>query len=254
VSRFYVGLHQPSDAKHFARAFVSVNRLIGPVGRKTDLGCADWIMDSGAFTEISTHGRYRSSVDDYAAAIRTWAGRGLTAAVAQDYMCEPFILARTGMTVAEHQRLTIERYDHLRQLVGDVPIIPVLQGYAPADYVEHLYAYGARLEEGMWVGVGSICKRNGNPGAIYAVLRAIKRERPDLRLHGFGLKATALGSAVICAMLHSADSMAWSYAARREGRNQNDRREALTFETKLIDTARRQPDLFIDRKEGLFGC
>jgi len=58
------------------------------------------------------------------------------------------------------------------------------------------------------------------------VLYSIKKERPDLLLHGFGLKATAFGSSLITRLLHSADSMAWSYAARREGRNQNDWREA----------------------------
>jgi hypothetical protein len=74
----------------------------------------DWIMDSGAFTEISKHGRYRHSVAEYAAEMRHWRGCGnLLAAVAQDYMCEPFIVAKTGLSVAEHQRLTIERYDAL---------------------------------------------------------------------------------------------------------------------------------------------
>src|SRR6188472_1632953 len=99
--KFYVGLHQPSDAKHFDRAFISVNRLHE---RKKPLGAGEWIMDSGAFTELSMHGKYRSSVAEYADAARRWAqDLSLTAVVSQDYMCEPFILEKTGLTVDQHQ-------------------------------------------------------------------------------------------------------------------------------------------------------
>ncbi len=226
--KFYVGLHQPSDAKRFDHAFVSVNRIRG---RKKPLGAGAWIMDSGAFTEIATHGCYRSSVEEYAAEINRWAGDPtLVAAVAQDYMCEPFIIAKTGLSVEEHQRLTIERYDALVKLVDPrVYVLPVLQGYTVADYLRHLEMYGDRLKLGAYVGVGSICKRNTDIGQIEEILTAIKRIRPDLLLHGFGLKTTALSSWVVQDCLHSADSMAWSFAARRQGRNANDWREARDF-------------------------
>lgn len=230
--RFFVGLHQPSDARHFAAAFVSVNRLRA---RKGPFKVGDWIMDSGAFTEISTHGEWRSGVEEYAAEIRRWSKVGnLLAAVSQDYMCEPFILAKTGMTVEQHQQLTIQRYRDLLKADTGVYIMPVLQGFAPADYVAHIRMYGALLPYGAWVGVGSVCKRNGDFRAIEAVLLAIHEERPDLRLHGFGLKTTALRSGLVRELLWSADSMAWSFAARKDGRNQNDWREAKKFE-RVID-------------------
>lgn len=228
--RFFVGLHQPSDTRHFERAFVSVNRLRD---RRSPMQIGEWIMDSGAFTEISTHGHYRHSVAEYAAEIRRWATNGsgtLLAAVAQDWMCEPWIVQRTGLTVAEHQRLTIERYDALlAEDTAGVYVLPVLQGFDPDDYVRHLRAYGDRLAPGAWVGVGSVCKRNGDPRSVAAVLHAIKAERPDLLLHGFGLKATALGHSLVRHLLHSADSMAWSFAARRSGRSPNDWREAASW-------------------------
>lgn len=225
---FYVGLHQPSDAKHFERAFISVNRLRR---RTKPIGARAWIMDSGAFTEISQHGEYRHSVAEYAEQILRWADDPtLVAAVAQDYMCEPFIIQKTGLSVEEHQRLTIERYDELTAIVaGRVYIMPVLQGYAVQDYVRHLEMYGDRLAHGAYVGVGSVCKRNTEVGSVEAILSAIKAARPDLRLHGFGLKTTALNSPVVRVLLHSADSMAWSFAARRQGRNANDWREAMRF-------------------------
>jgi hypothetical protein len=223
--RFFCGLHQPSDAKHFQAAFVSVNRLRN---RKGPFQVGDWIMDSGAFTEISTHGTYRHSVEEYAAEIRRWSTNGnLLAAVAQDWMCEPWIIERTGLSVAEHQWLTVKRYDALRsEDTAGVYVMPVLQGYAPEEYVTHIRQYGERLAFGAWVGVGSICKRNSSPRAVEAVLLAIKGERPDLQLHGFGLKSTALQSALVFDLLHTADSMAWSYSARKQGRNGNDWREA----------------------------
>lgn len=250
---FYVGLHHPADARHFENAFVSVNAL---KSRKGHFCPRRWIMDSGAFSEIANHGRFRTSVSAYAQRIHRWSYCGImVAAVAQDWMCEPHIFTGcpkrcrrlgqkpcgpmctwgTELSVMEHQRLTIERYDELLPLCRNVTLIPVLQGYQLHEYLEHLEAYGDRITEGMWVGVGSVCKRNTNVAEIERILSAIKEKRPDLRLHGFGLKITALGSPLVRSLLHSSDSMAWSRAARAEGRNANDWREAKAYEQKVCN-------------------
>lgn len=239
MNEFYVGLHHPADARHFDRACISINPLRG---RKKPVACRDVLVDSGAFTELSTHGAYRHSVGEYASELRRLHTAGaveITAAVAQDYMCEAFMLERTGLTIADHQRLTIERYDDLAADVADLPfpIMPVLQGYDPDDYARHTEAYGDRLRAGMWVGVGSVCKRNVNPLSIVDVLHAIHRLRPDLRLHGFGVKRTALLHPGVRSMLDTADSMAWSFAARKQGRNANDWREAMRFSELVQSTA-----------------
>lgn len=225
--KFYVGLHQPGDSRHFERAFISINRVRG---RKKPVPVRDWILDSGAFREIEQFGRYRHGPEEYAAEVNRLAAinPGLTAAVSQDWMCEDHMLAKTGLTLADHQRLTIERYDSLLPLV-DVPLMPVLQGYSLASYLDHLDQYGDRLLPAMHVGVGSVCKRNGDVRQIEAILVAIKRARPDLHLHGFGLKTTALSSGVVRSCLFSADSMAWSFAARKQGRDANSWREAMRF-------------------------
>lgn len=231
--RFFTGLHQPSDAQHFDAAFVSVVRLRN---RKGPFDVGDWIMDSGAFSEVSTHGGYRHDVEEYAGQIRRWKSNGnLLAAVAQDFMCEPWIVAKTGLSVERHQQLTVERYDALLAEATGVYILPVLQGYQPDDYVRHIRLYGERLERNQWVGVGSICKRNGDPRAIQAVLMAIRNERPDLKLHGFGLKTTALADPLIKSMLYTADSMAWSFAARINKRNGNDWREAKRWSAGITE-------------------
>jgi hypothetical protein len=230
--RFFVGVHHPNKAGHVPYAMVSANALRN---RRSAFPANVWIMDSGAFTTVNKHGGYPEGVEEYAEIIRRFAKCGhLMAAVAQDYMCEPFVLERTGLTVADHQRLTIERYDALIQCdTAGVPIMPVLQGYDPADYADHVRQYGHRLTPGMWVGVGSVCKRNRNPGSVVAVLEAIHAVRPDLRLHGFGVKITALRNQRVRELFHSSDSMAWSFAARINGRDGNDIGEAIRYAAKV---------------------
>lgn len=232
--RFFIGLHRPWHGEHFDAAFISVNTLRA---RKSAFPVGDWIMDSGAFSTILKYGGYPDLPAVYAEEIRRWKGNGnLLAAVTQDFMCEKHMLARTGLTVEDHQRLTIERYDTLLAEETGVYIMPVLQGYVSKEYVAHLRAYGERIKPGMWVGVGSICKRNGDQCAIWRVLSSIKDERPDIRLHGFGLKTRSLSSPIISSYLHSADSMAWSFAARREGRNPNNWHEAKAFIERIAST------------------
>jgi hypothetical protein len=194
--KFYVGLHQPGDAQHFERCCISIHRL---ATRKKPVECADVIVDSGAFTKLAKHGAYPEPVEVYAGQLHRLWTQGVVqiiVAAAQDYMCEPFMLAKTGLTVAEHQRLTVERYDALLDALTALfcgpppfPIMPVLQGFTIPEYLSHIEQYGDRLKFGMWVGVGSVCKRQGDPTAIEDLLLAIKEVRPDLRLHGFWRQA-----------------------------------------------------------------
>ena len=174
-------------------------------------------MDSGAFTEVARHGGYRRPVEWYFQEVVRWAKCGnLLAAVSQDWMCEGFVLKRTGLSIKEHQRLTVERYDalaHLALCAASPPIMPVLQGFSVSDYLVHVDQYGSRLAPGSWVGVGSVC-RNGAPEQVKDILRAVKNKRSDLHLHGFGLKQTALESSDVRDLLYSCDSMAWSYPRR----------------------------------------
>jgi hypothetical protein len=151
--RFFTGLHQPSDAPHFDAAFISVTRLTGRKGRRAPDAVRR--LDHGlrrVHHDQATR-RLPEGVEPYADAIRRWATNGsgrLLAAVSQDFMCEPEMLKRTGLSIPEHQRLTIERYDALMACKPPVYILPVLQGYAPADYVRHLSstATGWRMVRG----------------------------------------------------------------------------------------------------------
>lgn len=210
--QFYIGM-TPSDAPHFDHAFISANTLSHR--RKPVEAKGKWIMDSGAFTLIAKHGCFPDPPAAYAALVRRQRTPGLQACVAQDYMCAAVALEKTGLTVSDHQRMTVERYEELLQeLAGDIPLIPVLQGRTPDEFCAHLDVYGKKLIEGAWVGVGSIVKLNSNPSYVLNILSAILKERPDLRLHGLGVKTTTLAVPFAHSMLHTADSMAWNFRMR----------------------------------------
>ena len=232
--RFYVGTWKPQHCHLFSHAFISVNTLRG---RRSAFKANKWIMDSGAFTEISKYGQYRNSVSTYAEQCLRWkslARDELELVVAQDYMCEAHMLKKTGMTIREHILKTVDRYVGLKEAIGgEVGIMPVIQGFSPEEYVYCVEQYGELLEQGAWVGVGSVCKRNSNQLQVYRLLYAIKKKRPDLRLHGFGLKKTCLAYAEIVSLLESSDSMAWSFAARLAGRDRNSPQEALRYEESI---------------------
>lgn len=233
--RFYLGSHLPWDAHHLDRAFISYNRLRN---RVSDIkGPDDWVMDSGAYTQIDRDGEFVDTPEEYAEGVKRWSECGnLVAAVSQDFMCEPEQREQTGGTIQEHQKWTIERYDRIRKALNGsgVYLMPVLQGWHPEDYFRHIEMYGDRLDEGQWVGVGSVCQRNSHPADIIWILDRIK-EKSSFRLHGFGVKATALQKSRVVSALYSADSMAWSFWARRTNRDANDWRNALKWKELVLN-------------------
>jgi hypothetical protein len=81
---FFIGLDHPSTAWPFLRAMISINTIRD---RKGLFRVNDWMMDSGGFTELSTHGRWRTTPTEYADQINRWKTTGnLVAAVTQDLM------------------------------------------------------------------------------------------------------------------------------------------------------------------------
>ena len=210
---FYLGVHEPVWlARVRFPLFVSHCRLRRyarlPVAR------CRWALDSGAFSELAKHGKWTVAPEAYVAAVQRYRrviGR-LAWAAPQDWLCEPSMVAKTGLSVAEHQRRTVANFVRLRQLAPDLPIIPVIQGWQLADYLRcvDLYATaGVDLTAQPLVGVGSVCRRQGM-AEIATIVTALFRL--GLRLHGFGVKAEGLrryGN-----YLTSADSMAWSLCGR----------------------------------------
>jgi hypothetical protein len=175
------------------------------------------------------------------------------------------MLARTGLSVAEHQARTVANYLELRTTAPELPFIPVLQGWTLGDYlacVDRYHAAGVDLAAAPLVGLGSICRRQATSQltTIATTLAGF-----GLRLHGFGVKTDGLRQAA--GAFVSADSLAWSATARRQQlrlpgctshRNcANCPRYALAWRTRVCAAAGRPaplqlvlPGLLPSRREG----
>lgn len=155
-----------------------------------------------------------------------------------DYPCEPALVGDQA-GVRRHVRKTVESYaegvrwiedlteegypwlGHCREVSFCVPrYVPVIQGWAPEDYLGCVDLYEGRGVFDEWpdlVGIGSMCSRSRNTGegGVLPILEALDRRLPPhVRWHLFGLKGDVLpivaqrfGSRVA-----STDSMAWSSA------------------------------------------
>lgn len=163
-------------------------------------------------------GEWRTSAKDYVSTARLYNSEigSMQGAAIQDWMCEPVMIKKTGLTIREHQLRTVASYRQLRSLAPDVPWFPVLQGWELDDYKRHIDDYG-KGDDGIdlgtlpRVGLGSVCRRQHSDEIAEIV---VTLERLGLKLHGFGVKLKGLEK--ISNHLVSADSMAWSFDARRK--------------------------------------
>jgi hypothetical protein len=173
-----------------------------------------WALDSGGFSELSMYGKWQTTEAQYIHAVYKYQNSiGLLDwAAPQDWMCEPWMVRETGLSVREHQHRTVENYCRLRSLAPTLPFIPVLQGWTLWDYLVCIQLYedaGVKLTG--TVGLGSVCRRQSST-EIAKIVSTLHDY--GLRLHGFGVKTQGLG--IYGPMLESADSMAWSFAGRRD--------------------------------------
>jgi hypothetical protein len=208
---FYLGTHEPAWLKRLeVPLFISRVRLARRKSFPQALG--RWALDSGGFTQLHKHGRWNLSVADYVSEVRRYANEigNLDWVAPQDWMCEPTAREMTGLSVARHQELTVENFLELRDALGML-VIPVLQGWDFDDYgrcVDLYHKHDVCLEEEPVIGLGSVCRRDSDR-QITQIIEALY----PLNLHAFGVK----GKAYVANehLLTSADSMAWSYQARR---------------------------------------
>lgn len=213
----YLGTHIPSWLSETdTPLFISDVRLRN---RKTfPTAAGRWALDSGAFSQLLTVGKWpRDAAQRYVERIHRYCATiGAPDWIApQDLMCEPFMIERTGLSVRDHQKQTVNNFCELRALDKSLPFIPVLQGYTLADYLWCIAFYahaGVQLEQEKTVGLGSVCRRQGTK-EITTIVTRLARLFPD-KLHGFGVKITGLRE--YGDLLQSADSMAWSFDARRK--------------------------------------
>jgi hypothetical protein len=200
--------------------FVSRRRLAHRKELPRALG--RWALDSGGFTELSTYGRWKTSPEQYAEEVRRFSleiGVPDFAAI-QDWMCEDVMLQKTGLKVKDHQRLTTASYLRLLQLAPEVPWLPVIQGRAIPEYLDHVDRYraeGIDLTALPRVGVGSVCRRQGTTWAKWLMTRLWMNGLANTHL--FGVKKGGLIDECWYpwwgGRIASSDSLAWSAEARR---------------------------------------
>jgi hypothetical protein len=214
--KFYLGTHRPNWLFHEdfrdVPLFVSHNRMRERKG--VGEAVTEWALDSGGFTQLSSHpeGWPPGCEEPYIEAVRRYMQTGTLAfASQQDWMCEPWLMH--GRTVRQHQEKTVANYARLKDLAPDLPWLPVLQGWKLPDYHDCLDMFtdaGFDLPSEMRVGVGSVCRRQAT-SEIEEIVESLAEK--GLSIHGFGVKTQGLGK--YADKLASADSMAWSFRARR---------------------------------------
>lgn len=226
---FYLGTHEPTWLrKSHVPLFISAIRLEDRCKRKLPKAVVPWALDSGGFSVVTTHGRHLWTPEEYAAKVRRWRDEiGLLDwAAVQDWMCEEIALNRSGLTIEEHQRRTVQSWVDLRRIAPDLPWLPVIQGFTRDEYFRCVELYreaGTDLRDCGIVGIGSVCRREDTKEA-----EQIVKELSDygIRLHGFGFKVD--GVKRVCDSLVSSDSLAWSFGARQKA---NQQRKAMKNRT-----------------------
>jgi hypothetical protein len=149
VQCFYLGAHQPAWlATADVPLFVSHRRLVGRRNLSELRARCSWALDSGGFSELSMYGEWRTDAFEYVQWVKGYDLEigNLDWAAPQDWMCEPWIVAKTGLSVREHQERTVENFVLLEQLWAKwdakftfhsgatSPFMPVQQGWEPSDY------------------------------------------------------------------------------------------------------------------------
>lgn len=217
---FYLGTHEPywvtrTDVPLFL-SVVRLRHLDRKKRRRWPRARGRIAIDSGGFSQLSAHGSWDAISDEqYISEIHRANDEigNIDWAAIKDHMCEPQILAKTGKTVRDHQLLTIQSFVDLTAKAPTIAWTPVLQGWDVDDYERHVEMYrdaGVELRDHAIVGVGSVCRRQATSEGA-AIMRRVAGL--GIRMHAFGVKTAGLR--LFGDQIASADSMAWSFAARR---------------------------------------
>src|SRR5579859_3066357 len=116
---FYLGTHEVAWLSRFSVPLMVSHRRLSRFPRRTPWrpAATRWALDSGGFSELTLYGTWRTPEAEYGESVATYQaeiGR-LDWAAPQDWMCEPIMLARTGLSVSHHQGRTVESVCSLRR-------------------------------------------------------------------------------------------------------------------------------------------
>lgn len=126
---FYLGTHQPAWLKRYDFPMF-VNHTVLRRYKTLPEALSPWVFDSGGFATLATHGKWTTNVKSYSYRVERMANEvgNLVWAAPMDWMCESGVVKKTGLSIPEHQRRTVESYKWLHDRLGD-RVAPVLQGW-----------------------------------------------------------------------------------------------------------------------------
>ena len=206
LSEFYYGSSWHWPLSYLPRVMLSYNYV-----RKLKMPWRmqiPFMMDSGAFAVILKYGKYPFTPEEYALGIEKWHP---DVAWTMDYPCEPSVQKRGDYNPRKAQEMTIDNQIKLLDLNTNTQM--VVQGWTVQDYLENIDRIkdqGLLTER---LGIGSVCRRGQNR-EIARIIRAIHNNVPPwVKLHGFGIKVSALKYTDAKFNLYSADSMSWAIEA-----------------------------------------
>jgi hypothetical protein len=232
---FYLGVHQANwlwNDEAQGPLLIAVHRMRRQ--SRFPQATVPFALDSGGYNHLLREGKWTTTPAQYVeqvCRIRDETGQLQWAAI-QDWVCSPDVLSRTGKTVLEHQKLTIESWHDLRHRSrGLVQWLPILQGVTSDDYLRHTEMYaesGTPLEKEATVGIGAIARRQTDVSVVRLVQHLHSR---GLHLHAFGIKLQCVRK--MLPFLRSSDSMAWSWHARLNGGDSNGQRDAEAYRRRI---------------------
>ena len=212
--KFWMGTHMLSHIERTDVPLFISFRQLRKRKKKPFKQHGEIAIDSGGFTELNLYGEWKTTPEEYVNELKRIQELGLTFSWAspQDWMVEPFMLEKTGLSIEEHQKRTVENLIKLRSLTNEIHFIPVLQGQTIEDYFAHFEMYEIAnfdLRNEKLVGVGSVCRRESTD-EIGSIMKALASK--GLKLHGFGVKKGGIEK--YGDLLSSSDSLAWSFNGR----------------------------------------
>jgi queuine/archaeosine tRNA-ribosyltransferase len=175
---------------------------------------SELMLDSGGFQLVGKFGDYPFTNEQYLEYIQEVKP---TYAVTLDYPCDGADHPSPHVKLTNKQRIerTVDNTAWLLDHEGRVTskIIPVIQGYKVSEYLECIDLLKERGCIRDIMGVGSVCIRKRKHDVI-EVLRAIKKELPNTRLHVFGLNLNIVKDPRVRCRIDSFDTLAWMYNSK----------------------------------------
>ena len=217
MENFYLSLAAGSQIKT-ARTLKYPNILINFMTRTNNppkYPYQNLFIDSGGFYSSMVTGRYTKSDKEYLQFIEKIMPEYFAL---RDYPCEPELLRKHGLTVKQNIQRTVDNHIILLDILPKYCInsepIPVIQGWKKEDYLDCIDAFNEQGLISNYMAIGSVCRRTAVRN-IHDVIIAVRDNIPSwIKLHGFGVKLTALKDIAIWKALYSVDSGVWDYTAR----------------------------------------